>query len=664
MQVSKHALLAITCLSTVGANVGGGASGGGAAGGGNYNYYGGGGGGGQPQQYQQQGYNPYQQQQQQQQQQGYNPRYESGYYPNSYQQQQQQPQQPQAPVEQEPEALPSGWVELTDPNSGRSYYYNSSEGMTQWERPVAVKEVEKEEEEVPVVPGTEETQGDGDEQVLAGGESEVVSEPSVKDEMQTPMSDGSGDEGPLKMQADGLQQQHSLMSETPSLPAEEKSSEGGEEAIDPTRRAYEEMYGTPFPQQQQQQQQQTSSQPQHPGWGMQARPAQRQQQFSHPQWRQEEQFGRNSTEVGGYSSQDQQKTSSGEYGVPPKAVQQPQRPEKNDQQPSQQQGRSNVYGDKYPDANMMPQQAGPPKQQQPPKQPQAQYPPNQGNSYQQQAQRQHQYPPNQNNPYPHQYPGQYHQSQNGYNPYQQHQQQYGGYNNPNGNYGGYNYNSGQMVQNQPQNNAMKDALSSAWQGVLGFGNRTKTAAATAVGTVAAGATAAGQAVGGTASGLVGKAKDVSEQLSKGIFEGGGNNQRGQGGYSLSSYGAPPVPGQNQGPYGQQGYPGAGYGGYPQPRGNVPYPHQQQQQYQYPPNHPSQQQGPQQGPPHHTQWSQHQNQQGPQQQKSAPQQQQRPPQQQNDGRYPPQQHQGGGYRGYPPQQNQYQDPSSHPGWNSN
>jgi hypothetical protein len=40
-------------------------------------------------------------------------------------------------------ALPVGWQELTDPNSGQSYFYNSETGETRWNRPTLADESEE-----------------------------------------------------------------------------------------------------------------------------------------------------------------------------------------------------------------------------------------------------------------------------------------------------------------------------------------------------------------------------------------------------------------------------------------------------------------------------------------------------------------------------------------
>jgi hypothetical protein len=78
----------------------------------------------------------------------------ASYYPQQqYQQQQQQQQQPQQqwysqtgqeptqeglePQEDEKPPLPEGWSEHFDPNSGQYYYFHAADGTTTWDRPVA-----------------------------------------------------------------------------------------------------------------------------------------------------------------------------------------------------------------------------------------------------------------------------------------------------------------------------------------------------------------------------------------------------------------------------------------------------------------------------------------------------------------------------------------------
>jgi hypothetical protein len=48
------------------------------------------------------------------------------------------PQQPQASGSS---SLPSGWMKLIDPSSGREYYYNQTSGETTWDMPRAVESV-------------------------------------------------------------------------------------------------------------------------------------------------------------------------------------------------------------------------------------------------------------------------------------------------------------------------------------------------------------------------------------------------------------------------------------------------------------------------------------------------------------------------------------------
>jgi len=63
-------------------------------------------------------------------------------YQQEYEPQQQQPQEETASTteqkeeEEEEPPLPPGWTKYTDPESGRAYYFNETDGTTTWERPV------------------------------------------------------------------------------------------------------------------------------------------------------------------------------------------------------------------------------------------------------------------------------------------------------------------------------------------------------------------------------------------------------------------------------------------------------------------------------------------------------------------------------------------------
>eukprot|EP00559_Dactyliosolen_fragilissimus_P007617 CAMPEP_0184855418 /NCGR_PEP_ID=MMETSP0580-20130426/683_1 /TAXON_ID=1118495 /ORGANISM="Dactyliosolen fragilissimus" /LENGTH=737 /DNA_ID=CAMNT_0027349929 /DNA_START=173 /DNA_END=2389 /DNA_ORIENTATION=- len=229
-----------------------------------------------------------------------------------------------------------------------------------------------------------------------------------------------------------------------------------------------------------------------------------------------------------------------------------------------------------------------------------------------------------------------------------------------------------VVKTTETTGAVKEALGSAWQGVLGFGNRTKSVVGQAKESVIQGASQVGQTVGSTSVGIWGRAKESVGNIGKSIFE--KEDEGGNPPYSLSSYGAPPPPSQRQP---QTQYPPQNYGGYPPgyglpgPRGSPPYPHQgmspSQPGEKYPNN--SGPPGPPglQRPPMQSQWE---GQQGMQQQ--GQQYQNTPPggqYGQQGGYYPPPQYRQMPPKGQPPrpqpstdQEKSGGNPSQHPGWN--
>lgn len=245
---------------------------------------------------------------------------------------------------------------------------------------------------------------------------------------------------------------------------------------------------------------------------------------------------------------------------------------------------------------------------------------------------------------------------------------------------------------------VKEALSTTWKGLLGFGNKTREVVGTARDQVVTGATAAGQSLSAKSSSIWESAKSTVG----GVFE---NSDPGQSSYTLSGYktqnppenrpsypgrpngpnqGYPNVPGgpggqgppprtfggQQPGRYGPQvgqqpRYGGAPRSGYAEPPGRPqsPSPYQQSQQMR-PPGHPNMQprrdnpypqppQGQERGPMQ----SQYGNQSNPQQsaQGTYPPMQQRPP---YSG--PPQSDTGHATTQSAPQQKQQPDPWDHPG----
>jgi len=299
-----------------------------------------------------------------------------------------------------------------------------------------------------------------------------------------------------------------------------------------------------------------------------------------------------------------------------------------------------------------------------------QYPPS--SSWQQQQQQQ---PP----------PGKYGSQYGGMYGQQQYQQQQGGVPGGQG-YDSYSADTGAInSQGNEPSSTLKDSVSSAWQGVIGFGNKTKTVVGQATETVVQSASQVSENVGTTGLGVWGRVKASAGTVTKSLFDSSAE-PTGPNNYSLSLYsGQPPIPGQLPQ---QQQYPPQNYGGYPPgpgypgPRQIQPYPHQggqtqQQQQSRGPPGRP------QQRPPVQSQWGdQHGRRQGGTCGGPGP-----APQGQFRGRVPGEAGQPGpegeaGRQAPPPQQRQQQpspqggrlaswdsskeqgrdfDPSAHPGW---
>jgi hypothetical protein len=75
-----------------------------------------------------------------------------------------------------------------------------------------------------------------------------------------------------------------------------------------------------------------------------------------------------------------------------------------------------------------------------------------------------------------------------------------------------------MTQVSQSTSTVKDALGSAWQGVLGFSNRTKAVVGQARDSVVHGASQVGQSVSTTSFGIWGRAKESVENIGKSMFE--------------------------------------------------------------------------------------------------------------------------------------------------
>ena len=629
----------------------------------------------------------YQQQQQQQQQHGY-----YGYQPQP-QAQTQDPLHSQNDLEVE-DALAEGWIELTDPNSGRAYYYHAGMQRTQWEKPVA------EHPSVPQVEELQEQQQDHNQlameedmqhtQQIDDVDGEVEGSSIVDDSMEEQTSNTAMENDESSVEVEPVEQtQSKFFSEEENQKSVESQPQQGVQdyrmpmyGMNPSQNQGQMpsgQSGTSTQQTSPQQHQQSGA------WGIPSNP-----NLHNPQGYGGGKMMQNSTDVGQLQSplqgqaqqqdprhlplQQQQQQQSPLYqsqqkppqqqnygpplqqnhGPPPQHQGQGQPPQAYKQAPKQAQ--EQVYRGAPPQ-----QQQGQPNQQLPPQQqgPPQKYPPVQ----QQQQQR----PPSMSH---HQQQHQYgYSSPNPYNQYQQQQpHQQGYYNSYSGNY--YNQpGGGAMIQQQEGPNVVREGLLNAWQGVLGFGSRTKETLQNAASSVAAGATAAGQTIGTTTTDLVGKAKTSINQVFEGQGQQGGQQQ---GSYSLSQYGAPPIPQQGGQWYPQQGYPPQQRGGYPQPGSQQMYgssvgqgqnPSQiasYQQQQPQPRNVPAYPHQPQHGgrpggpsAQQQTQWGEASSQQQQRSQQWPPQQQQQQPRGQQ---WPPQQQQQ--------QQSQQQyPPHEHPGWNN-
>mmetsp|Transcript_9431 Transcript_9431/g.23496 ORF Transcript_9431/g.23496 Transcript_9431/m.23496 type:complete len:692 (+) Transcript_9431:129-2204(+) len=508
------------------------------------------------------GYGQYQQVQQQQQQYQPNQQQDRWYTEASQASNTAQPSTSTpdaAPAEDtEKPPLPEGWSEHFDPNSGQHYYYNSVDGTTSWDRP-----------QPPNSEGQGVNQGESNgedsaplEQNLAGpGASDVTQSPSPEQERpespeestvggvngntetvavpESSSTEPSGSEQQSDWGGQGQSQysQDSWISAHPSQQhpggqswGQSNSTESSVVRGEPEVKKAE--YGGQSPQ--------NPSQPQgSPGWGL---PQQTKTDDSSP--KPVEPWGvRKSPEP-----QNQYQTG------PPKQMQ-PSSPT-TETSPTSNAGSSPQYSETPSNQRQSWQDRPPMGNQQPP--PMQQGPPQQG-------------PPHASRPPPQQQPQQYLQRQyppyGSYNPNAppgqgQYDPRYGGQNQYGRGYPPQQPGTGQLVSQVAEDgtSAVKEALSSTWQGLLGFGNKTREVVGTARDQVVTGATAAGQTITARSTSIWETAKSTVG----GVFE---NNDSGaQPGYNLSGH-----PGASQNQQNYQGRPGGPSQGYPGPGGRGPPP---------------------------------------------------------------------------------------------
>jgi hypothetical protein len=578
--------------------------------------------------------------------------------------------------------LPEGWTEHLDPNSGQYYYFNAADGTTSWDRPSSPEDVEQDiavEGENKVedprasmsgetspkyeqfsgntgnnnfnensTPEQQQQQAHDD---LTGGISNVITktggpgemigsssseaerwQPNQSPDLKQPEPEESS--GPPQQQQENnweSQRQTDYPMTTSgwgSSPSIQKQDQSNSTAslVDEGERQPEQIkqyQGQPTHINQQQQQQERPG-----GWGLprkdeipssqsepwgvtkstEQRPPQEQsQQQSPPQPIRE-------TPPPSNNISPDQSSSQGKWGIP-KAAAITQPPPGSEQRQSWQQPpqQHNTQGNYQP----------PDSDQRPPPRPVQQGPPQQNRPQQQhhqptqppylQRQQQHQPPPGQYNPNVSPGPGQYNQ-------------QYGGPNN----YGrGYptqqphpsqQTSTGQVVSQgvEQGTTAVKEALSSTWKGLLGFGAKTREVAGTAREQVVTGAASAGQTLGAKSSSkspvdMIDQSLyvtvchsnarlfslslflyaycvfiisykafwETAKNTVGSVFESSNDPPGSQPGYSLSGHPQQPQPGNNMPPPGYPGRPTEsggrgpppGYGRGPPPRNNAGPPQQ-------------------------------------------------------------------------------------------
>jgi len=591
---------------------------------------------------------------------------------------------PPEEVEQAP--LPEGWSEHLDPNSGQYYYYNAVDGTTSWDRPQAPEIIEqgvgesanKPEDSRPSEhqpestgatdvaqnPTPEQERQETPENTVVGGINAMTEKSATVDsppDASWQSNQNTQTKQPGPSQPSGIERQqtswggqgqseHSQADEWGQQPAGgknwgqsdsiESSVVGGEREVQKG-----EFQGQP-PQTQPQEQGRSG------GWGL-------------PQPTKTDESPQKAVEPWGVSTSPEPRQ---HFNMDPREQIPPPVPSKETQPSSSDVSPDNAWGMPGPTKNSplgdRPQNTDPTINQRQPWQEQR---PSTGNPQRP--------PPVQQDPRlspPQQQPARPQYGHPQYPP-----QQYGSYNpnappgqgQPDPRYGGQSYYgrgyppqqppTGQLVSqtNEDGTSAVKEALSTTWKGLLGFGNKTREVVGTAKDQVVTGATAASQTLSARSSSMWESAKTTVG----GVFE---NNDSGsQPPYSLSGHsGQPPqdgrAPPNYQGrPTGpNQGYPNApggpsgrgppprNFGGPPQQPGRYGPPIGQQPRYGGPPQSGSGAPPGRQQPP------------GPNQQ--PPQQQMKPPgypnmQPRRDQPYP--QTPNGQERG--PMQSQYGSPSS-------
>ncbi|KAG7356249.1 WW domain containing protein [Nitzschia inconspicua] len=512
------------------------------------------------------GYNQYQQPQQQHGQ-WYSPANQASSY---QQQQQQQPEtifeelqtQDNGSIDEKP-ALPNGWVELFDPNSGEYYYYHEESGTTTWDRPeppesaegLGASSPEQQTEETPSSNVQHEFGSPSDDRESSGSyggygtspgsnESPEKQEPPKDDAPENPTSWGDGNipTGDLRDQRDQSNSTDSF--QRPLIPEEEP----------------------PKPEDQQPPPQQQSVPP---GWGIPSKPEDRPSQPAGwgvvpkpPEWQGTPQERQPPLQQNVPPSSNQPPHEPGRWGMPstgsdiPRHTQQQQPPQQQSLPPPVNRPMDSLRPP--PQSHGGPQQNGPqqngppPGQRLPPQRP----PPNVPRQYQQQTPPYGQYNPNAPQGY-----GQYNpNTPQGYGQYNPYGQQYGrAY--ANGPQQPQQSSTGQLVSQGLDEgaSAVREALSSAWTGILGFSNRTREAVETAREQVATSAAAAGQTLGARGSSFweraklaVGSVFESSDPSSQQPYSLSGNPQPPQGSRPPPGYpGVPQQPGRRPPP----GYPG-------------------------------------------------------------------------------------------------------------
>ena len=375
-----------------------------------------------------------------------------------------------APKEAEKPPLPDGWSEHFDPNSGQYYYYNANDGTTSWDRPQAPETEEQ---------AVKESETKVEEPVASEQNPLSIGGAAPEPEKQDPAEDISGGaptvdsaSSPSQTQNEqnswGSQSQNQYSQDSWSSTPPSGQNWGQSNSTDTSAvRGEPEVKKAEFdgPPQQPQPQQPVQS----TGWGL-------------PQQSKTEEPPSKPAEAWGVPKpHDERQYNAG----PPSQLQKPE-PQKEVQTPPStpsNNGPSNGgWGMPKPAENPPPRNTN--------------APPTQGQSWQNQPPQmnnQNQPPAQQGPPpqyYQRQYPpyGTYPQGQGQYDP------RYGGQNSYGRGYPPPQPSSGQLVAQDTGPSAVQEALSNAWTGLLGFGNKTREAVGSARDQVVTSATAAGQTI--------------------------------------------------------------------------------------------------------------------------------------------------------------------------